>query len=44
MILLREIQEKDLDGIERLAQVPGMFNLMSDRDALKDKIRWSASQ
>ncbi|HUP58387.1 MAG TPA: arginine N-succinyltransferase [Bdellovibrionota bacterium] len=41
MILLREIQEKDLDAIEKLAQVPGMFNLVSDRDGLKDKIRWS---
>jgi arginine N-succinyltransferase len=43
MILLREIQEKDLDGVERLAQIPGMLNLQADREVLREKIRWSAA-
>ena len=38
MILLREIQERDLDALERFAQIPGMFNLPGDRDVLRDKI------
>lgn len=38
MILLREIQEKDLDALERLAQIPGFINLSGDKDALKEKI------
>lgn len=38
MILLREIQAKDLDSLERLAQIPGMYNLQGDRDQLKEKI------
>ncbi len=38
VILLREIQEKDLDALERFAQIPGMFNLPSDRDLLREKI------
>lgn len=41
MILLREIQERDIDAIERLAQVPGMFNLQADRDALREKVKLS---
>lgn len=38
MILLREIQEKDLDSLERFAQIPGFINLQNDRDILKEKI------
>ena len=38
MILLREIQEKDLDALERFAQIPGFINLPNDRDLLKEKI------
>ena len=38
MILLREIQERDLDALERFAQIPGMFNLPGDRDVLREKI------
>lgn len=38
MILLREIQEKDLDALERFAQIPGFINLPNDRELLKEKI------
>ncbi|NBU20040.1 arginine N-succinyltransferase [bacterium] len=38
MILLREIQEKDLEALERFAQIPGFINLPNDRDLLKEKI------
>lgn len=38
MILLREIQEKDVDTLERFAQIPGFINLPNDRDLLKEKI------
>jgi arginine N-succinyltransferase len=38
MILLREVQERDLDGLERLAQIPGFINLQNDRDFLREKI------
>jgi arginine N-succinyltransferase len=38
MILLREVQERDLDSLERFAQIPGMFNLPGDRDVLREKI------
>lgn len=41
MILLREIQEKDLDALERFAQIPGMFNLPGDRELLKERIQRS---
>ncbi len=41
MILLREVQERDLDSLERLAQIPGFINLTPDRDALRDKIKKS---
>jgi arginine N-succinyltransferase len=43
MILLREIQEKDLEALERLAQIPGFINLTGDRDALRDKIHRSTA-
>lgn len=39
MILLREVQEKDLDAILQLAQIPGFFNLPEDRDQLLFKIK-----
>ena len=38
MILLREIQEKDLDALERFAQIPGFINLTTDKDALREKV------
>ncbi len=41
MILLREIQDKDLDALERFAQIPGFINLTADKDALMDKIQRS---
>jgi arginine N-succinyltransferase len=41
MILLREIQERDLDALETFAQIPGMFNLPGDRDVLREKIMMS---
>ncbi len=41
MIILREIQEKDIDALERFAQIPGFINLQNDRDALIDKIKRS---
>ena len=43
MILLREIQEKDLDALERFAQIPGFINLTNDKDALRDKVLRSLS-
>ena len=43
MILLREIQDRDLDSLERLAQIPGFINLPSDPDALREKIAKSQS-
>ena len=41
MILLREIQEKDLDELERFAQIPGFINLTSDKDQLREKVNRS---
>jgi arginine N-succinyltransferase len=41
VILLREIQENDVDSVERLAQIPGFINLPNDRDQLLEKIRRS---
>jgi arginine N-succinyltransferase len=38
MILLREIQENDLDALERFAQIPGFINLPNDKEMLRDKI------
>jgi arginine N-succinyltransferase len=43
MILLREIQEKDLDALERFSQIPGFINLTNDKDALREKIQRSIS-
>lgn len=39
MILLREIQEHDIDALERFSQIPGFINLPNDRDLLKDLIK-----
>ncbi len=41
MILLREIQERDLDALERFAQIPGFINLPNDKELLLDKIKRS---
>jgi arginine N-succinyltransferase len=38
MILLREIQERDLEALERFAQIPGFINLPNDRDLLRERI------
>lgn len=38
MILLRAVEEKDVEGIEKLSHVPGMFNLSGDRDQIREKI------
>ncbi len=38
MILLREIQEKDLEALERFATIPGFINLPNDPDLLREKI------
>jgi len=43
MILLREIQEKDLDALERFSQIPGFINLTNDKDVLREKILRSLS-
>lgn len=39
MILLREIQERDLDALERFAQIPGFINLTKDKVALREKLQ-----
>ncbi|MDR3605901.1 MAG: arginine N-succinyltransferase [Oligoflexia bacterium] len=41
MIVLREIQENDLDALERFAQIPGFINLPNDKDLLREKIQAS---
>lgn len=38
MILLREIQERDLASLEHLARIPGFINLQADRDFLLERI------
>src|ERR1700757_3212687 len=43
MILLREIQERDLDALERFSQIPGFINLPHDKDLLRDLIKRSTS-
>ncbi|MGZ3687532.1 MAG: arginine N-succinyltransferase [Bdellovibrionota bacterium] len=43
MILLREIQERDLDALERFAQIPGFINLPNDKDLLREKIQRSVA-
>lgn len=39
MILLREIQDRDLDALERFAQIPGFINLTKDKEELRAKIK-----
>ncbi|MEK6578083.1 MAG: arginine N-succinyltransferase [Bdellovibrionota bacterium] len=41
MILLRELQENDLEELEKLAQIPGFINLTADKDALREKLNRS---
>ncbi len=41
MILLREIQERDLEALESFSQIPGFINLPNDRDLLLEKIQKS---
>lgn len=43
MILLREIQEKDLESLERFSKIPGFINLPDDRELLLEKIKRSIS-
>ncbi len=43
MILLREIQEQDLEALEVFSQIPGFINLPNDRDLLMEKIQKSQS-
>ncbi len=43
MILLREIQERDVDALEGFAQIPGFINLTKDKAAIREKIRRSRS-
>jgi arginine N-succinyltransferase len=43
MILLREIQTKDLPALEAFSQIPGFINLPNDTDLLREKIQSSAS-
>jgi len=38
VILLREIQEQDLEALEKFSNVPGMYNLPADRELLREKI------
>lgn len=38
MILLREIQETDLESLVKFSQIPGFINLPNDKDLLKEKI------
>src|SRR5258708_1045981 len=46
MILLREVTEKDIEGLEHLAKIaaerhPGFLNMPHDRDQWREKIRVS---
>ena len=41
MILLREAQDRDLDQMERLTQIPGFISLAGDREQLREKIERS---
>ncbi len=41
MILLREIQEQDIEALEAFSQIPGFINLPNDRDLLMEKIQKS---
>src|ERR1700761_4254287 len=39
MILLREIQERDIEALERFSQIPGFINLPNDKEMLADMIQ-----
>ncbi len=41
MILIREAKDSDIEGLERLSSIPGMFNLPGDRELLKERIKRS---
>jgi arginine N-succinyltransferase len=41
VILLREIQERDIDDVEKLAQIPGFLNLQPDKDVLRERLQHS---
>jgi arginine N-succinyltransferase len=41
MILLREIQERDIEALERFSQIPGFINLPNDKDLLRELIQRS---
>ncbi len=41
MILLREAQERDVEALLRFSQIPGMFNLPTEPDPLRERIRKS---
>lgn len=43
MILLRNVRSEDLDGLEKLATIPGFINLQNDRDFLRERIARSQS-
>jgi arginine N-succinyltransferase len=43
MILLREVQERDLDALERFSHIPGFINLTGDKEALLEKIKRAQS-
>lgn len=38
MILIRPVQEKDLEGFQALSNIPGLYNLYGDKNALLEKI------
>jgi arginine N-succinyltransferase len=41
MILLREIQDRDIETLERFSQIPGFINLPNDKEMLKELIQRS---
>lgn len=43
MILLRELQEKDVDSLARFSTIPGFINLSTDKDILREKVLRSSS-
>jgi arginine N-succinyltransferase len=41
MILLRDVQLKDVDSLYELSQIPGFINLPRDRELIKEKVEHS---
>lgn len=41
MILLREVQERDLPALEKFSQIPGFINIPNDRELLREKVQRS---